>query len=201
MSALESSAMHFRLDTSRDQYQLLREIMLDHNACVLTSWKDIQDVHKELLPPGSTCHLDSNGNAVWQIPMANVAHHHIRRILDDPRVLARMVSLKAACPEVIFTLIFKYGADGANGQAVYRFGGNIGNMFASVFSTVQLKAQLVMKDANGTTIMDANGEPKKKVWVIFANRNCNSESSHVYLRLSYEKEFKGKIIFIHLIRA
>ena len=119
MSALESLATHFRLDTSRDQYQLLREIMVDHNACLLTSWKDIQEVCKDLLPPGSTCGLDANGNAVFTIPMANVAHHHIRRILDDPRLLARMVALKAACPEVIFTLIYKFGADGANGQSVY----------------------------------------------------------------------------------
>ena len=179
MSALESAAMHFRLDTSRDQYQLLRDISKDHNACIVTSWKDIQDVQKELMPPGWTCHLDANGNAVFQNPMANVAHHHIRRILDDPRLLARMVALKAACPEVIFNLIYKFGADGANGQSVYRFGGNIGNMFASVFATVQLKA------VNPVT---------EQVWVIFANRNCNSESSHVYLRLSYEKETKGNII-------
>ena len=147
------------------------------------------------MPPGWTCHLDANGNAVFQIPMANVAHHHIRRILDDPKVLARMVALKATCPEVKFTLIFKFGADGANGQAVYRFVGNIGNMFASVFATVQLRASLVIKDANGDPVKDAKGKIKTKVWVIFANRNCNSESSHVYLRCSYEIETKGKILY------
>ena len=153
--------------------------MLEHNACIVTSWKDIQDVHKECMPEGWTCHLDDNGNAVFEVPMANVAHHHIRRILDDPNVLARMKALKEAFPEAIFVLIFKYGADGANGQSLYRFGANIGNMFASVFATVQLRAYI------------PNSKPRK-VWVIFANRNCNSESSHVYLRLSYEKEYKGK---------
>ena len=194
MSALESLATHFRLDTSRDQYQLLREIMIDHNACLLTSWKVIQEVCKDLLPPGSTCGLDANGNAVFTIPMANVAHHHIRRILDDPKVVARMQALKEAVPEVKFTLIFKYGADGSNGQSLYRFGANIGNMFASVFATVQLRASVTIKDAHGRIVEDANGDPITKVWVIFANRNCNSESSHVYLRISYEHELKGNII-------
>ena len=176
MTPLESSAALFRLDLSRDQYNLLREITAKHNACILVSWTRIQEFHKETEPPGWTCQLDANDNAVFQIPMASVVHHQIRNILDDERVLARMLALFAANPLVIFVLIFKYGADGANQMVIYRFGGSIGNVFASVMAIIQLKA------------VSPTGETE----VIWANPNVNSESSHVYLRLSYEKEYKGK---------
>ena len=53
-------------------------------------------------------------------------------------------------------------------------------MFASIFASVQFRAEKV------------NSDGSKQVWVVFANPNVNSEQSHVYLRISYEHELKGK---------
>ena len=175
MTPVQSSAALFRLDLGRDQYNLLREIMTEHKACILVPWYRIQEFHKTTEPEGWTCELDSNGNAVFQVPMASVIHHHIRSILENEVILARMQAHFAADPLVKFVLIFKYGADGANAMVVYRFGGSISNVFASVLAIVQLKAV----------------SPSGATWVIYANPNVNSESSHVYLRVSYEKEYKG----------
>ena len=120
MTPVQSSAALFRLDLGRDQYNLLREILTEHKACILVPWYRIQEFHKTTEPEGWTCELDSNGNAVFQVPMASVIHHHIRSILDDEVILARMQAHFAADPLVKFVLIFKYGADGANEMVVYR---------------------------------------------------------------------------------
>ena len=176
MSALQTAATHFDLGLNRNQFQRLRNIMIRHQACIFVSWHDVQEVNKECTPPGHICELDENGNAYFQIPLAAVAHFHIRRILVDPYVIRVMCQL-ATDSMVVYFLYYKVGADGSNGQRIYRFGGSISNVFTTQFCSIMIVAKKV-----------STGQS----WVIWANPSVNSESSHCYLRIAYEKEVRGK---------
>ena len=180
MSPLETAATHFDLGLNRNQFQRLRNVMIRHQACIFTSWKDVQEVNKECTPRGHICELDEEGNAYFQIPTAAVAHFHIRRILEDPYVI-KVIASFATDPNVAFTFIFKVGADGSNGQRIYQFLGSISNVFTTQFCSIQIRAE---KKSTG------------QFRVIWANPSVNSESAHCYLRIAFEKEVRGKQLFL-----
>ena len=181
LDALESSAVVFDLDLSRDQHQKLRNVSKRQKASFVRSWKDIQEVHKECEPPGYECGIDENGNAFFKVSIQNVCHHTIKRILEtiDAKTLIR-IEILCRDPFVEVCFIFKYGADGNNLQTVYRFGKSGSNLFASQFAPVQIRA--VKRSTS-------------QVCVIWANPKVNSEVSHSFLRLAYEKEYDGKNSF------
>ena len=181
LDPLESSAMVLGLDLSREQHQKLRNVSKHQNACFVRSWKDIQAVNKECEPPGIVTGLDENGNAFFQVSIQDVCHHTIKRILEtiDAKSLIR-IEILCRDPYVEVCFIFKYGADGSSCQSVYKFGGTGSNLFASQFAPIQIKA-----------IKRSTGQSQ----VIWANPLVNSEVSHSFLRLAYEKEYDCKIIY------
>ena len=179
LDPLETAAVVFELDLSREQHQKLRKVSKRQNASFVRSWKDIQTVHKECQPPGIVTGLDENGNAFFQVSIPNVVHHTIKRILEtiDAKTLIR-IEILCADPFVEVCFIYKYGADGASCQSVYKFGGSGSNIFASQFAPIQIKA-----------VKRSTGQSQ----VIWANPKVNSEVSHSFLRIAYEKEYDGKI--------
>ena len=60
LDPLETAAVVFELDLSREQHQKLRKVSKRQNASFVRSWKDIQTVHKECQPPGIVTGLDEN---------------------------------------------------------------------------------------------------------------------------------------------
>ena len=176
-SVLEAVTLFFDLGLTEEQYHKLHTSAKERGADIYPPLYKIQDMKKKMMPAG----IQNPSEGVYQIPMKNVLHHKLERLIDEDTL--KQIQAYARDPNNHFKGIFKYGADGLTGKAEQRRS-NIDQ--SSIYASYLVL--LMIKVTNLKT---------KKSNHIYVNSLANSWSAVTYLRIGYEKEDDGKQILFH----
>ena len=115
MSAAEALSLKIQCDLSNDQYQIIRNNSLIHNADIYPTLHKIVEENKECYTKG----LDITETQAL-CPLQNMLDHTLNRIFQLPESQEHLQIVKSAKEDSTGTLHCKIGFDGASSQSVYK---------------------------------------------------------------------------------
>ena len=179
VSNIEALADVIHQGWTQAKYKSHRKKSKKRNAPVYPSWEEVMKAKEECTPPN----IDFQERVVT-VSMQDTMLHYMKKLMKDDGLVNRLKKMKGKNPNLVYEMVYKWGADGASQFSHYKNCKDDTSMFASNMVPTFIEA------------IDPTTEQSFNVW---SNPFANSAYGVIPLRWAFEKETTGMFSLVLLL--